>query len=80
MVKPRRSRVAVARTVRAVRFTAPYYTHYARSAPLDYGYGQGASTGQEDAAARQVVRLRAASLAARRASSAVGGPFVAPTQ
>jgi hypothetical protein len=80
MVKPRRLRVAVARTVRAVRFTAPYYTHYARSAPLDYGYGQGASTGQEEAAARQVVRLRAARLAARRANSAVGGPFVTPSQ
>jgi hypothetical protein len=80
MVKPRRLRVAVARTVRAVTFTAPYYTHYARSAPLDYGYGQGASTGQEEAAARQVVRLRAARLAARRANSAVGGPFVTPSQ
>jgi hypothetical protein len=80
LVRPRRLHVAIARTVRAVRFTAPYYAHYAGNAELDYGYGQGASAGQEEAAVRRVVRLRAARFAGRRANSAVGGPFVAPSQ
>jgi hypothetical protein len=80
-VKPKRPHVAVARTVRAVRFTAPYYTQYARSAQLSYGYGQGALAGQEEAAVRRVVRLQAARFAARRVNSAIGGPFVrAPSQ
>jgi hypothetical protein len=81
VVKPKRPHVAVARMVRAVRFTAPYYAQYAQSAQLSYGYGQGASAGQDEAAVRQVVRLQAARWAARRVNSAMGGPFVrAPSQ
>ena len=78
-LRPKRPHIAIARTVRAVRFTAPYYAQYARSAELGYGYG--ASAGQEEAAVRRLVRLQAARLAARRVNSAIGGPFVkAPSQ
>jgi hypothetical protein len=81
-VKPKRPHVAAARTVRAVRFTAPYYAQYARSPELSYGYGQGASADQGEATVvRRVVRLQAARFAARRVNSAIGGPFVrAPSQ
>jgi len=80
-VRPRRTRVVV-RSVRAVRFTAPYYAQaqYAQSIDQSYGYGQsnfqGASVGQEQIVVRRVVRLTPARLAARKANSAIGGPFV----
>jgi hypothetical protein len=80
-VRPKRTRVVV-RSVRAVRFTAPYYAQaqYAQSVDQGYGYGQsnfqGASVGQEQIVVRRVVRLAPARLAARKANSAIGGPFV----
>ena len=80
-VRPRRTRVAV-RSVRAVRFTAPYYAQaqYAQTIDQSYGYRQsnfqGASVGQEQIVVRRVVRLTPARLAARKANSAIGGPFV----
>ena len=80
-VRPRRTRVVV-RSVRPVRFTAPYYAQaqYAQSIDQSYGYGQsnfqGASVGQEQIVVRRVVRLSPARLAARKANSAIGGPFV----
>jgi len=81
VMRPKRTRVVV-RSVRAVQFTAPYYAQaqYAQSIDQSYGYGQsnfqGASVGQEQIAVRRVVRLTPARLAARRANSAIGGPFV----
>jgi hypothetical protein len=81
-VRPRRTRIVVVRSVRAVRFTAPYYAQaqYAQSIDQSYGYGQsnfqGASVGQEQIVVRRVVRLTPARLAARKANSAIGGPFV----
>jgi hypothetical protein len=82
-VRPRRARV-VARTVRAVRFASPYYyaqAQYAQSIDQTYGYGQsnfqGAQAGQEQIVVRRVVRPRpAARVAVRKATPAVGGPFV----
>jgi hypothetical protein len=80
-VRPRRTRVVV-RSVRAVRFTAPYYAQaqYAQSIDQSYGYGQsnfqGAAFGQEQIVVRRVVRPTPARLAARKANSAMGGPFV----
>jgi len=81
VIRPKRTRVVV-RSVRAVRFTAPYYAQaqYAQTIDQSYGYGQsnfqGASVGQEQIAIRRVVRLTPARLSARRANSAMGGPFV----
>jgi hypothetical protein len=77
--RPRRARVVVVRSVRAVRFTAPYYaqTQYAQSADQSYGYGQSNfQGGQEQIVVRRVVRLHPARLAARRVSPGIGGPFV----
>jgi hypothetical protein len=80
VAKPRRARIAIARPARAVRFTSSYYGQYAQSADQSYGYGQGdaqgASADQQQAAVRYVGRLRAPRLVARKANSAVGGPFV----
>lgn len=81
--RPRRARV-IARTVRAVRFASPYYyarAQYAQSIDQSYGYGQsnfqGAQVGQEQIVVRRVLRPRpAARLAARKATPAIGGPFV----
>jgi hypothetical protein len=77
--RARRARVVVARSVRAVRFTTPYYAQaqYAQSIDQSYGYGQSNFQGaQEQIVVRQVVRLRPARLAARKPNAAIGGPFV----
>ena len=77
--RPRRARVVVVRSVRAVRFTAPYYAQaqYAQSTDQSYGYGQSNfQGGQEQIVVRRVVRLHPARLAARRVSPGIGGPFV----
>ena len=77
--RPRRARVVVVRSVRAVRFTAPYYAQaqYAQNFDQNYGYGQSNFQGaQEQIVVRRVVRLHSARLAARKANSAIGGPFV----
>jgi hypothetical protein len=74
----RRARIAV-RSVRAVRFTAPYYAQaqYAQNIDQAYGYGQSNfQGGQEQIAVRRVVRLHAARVAARKTNAAIGGPFV----
>ena len=79
-VRPKRTRIVVL-SVRAVRFTAPYYAQaqYAQSIDQSYGYGQsnfqGASVGQEQIVVRRVVRLAPPRLVARKAT-AIGGPFV----
>jgi hypothetical protein len=77
--RPGRARVVVVRSVRAVRFTAPYYARaqYAQSTDQSYGYGQSNfQGGQEQIVVRRVVRLHPARLAARKVNSAIGGPFV----
>jgi hypothetical protein len=77
--RPGRARVVVVRSVRAVRFTAPYYARaqYAQSTDQSYGYGQSNfQGGQEQIVVRRVVRLHPARLAARRVSPGIGGPFV----
>jgi hypothetical protein len=77
--RPGRARVVVVRSVRAVRFTAPYYARaqYAQSTDQSYGYGQSNfQGGQEQIVIRRVVRLHPARLAARRVSPGIGGPFV----
>jgi hypothetical protein len=77
--RPGRARVVVVRSVRAVRFTAPYYARaqYAQSTDQSYGYGQSNfQGGQEQIVIRRVVRLHPARLAARRVSPGNGGPFV----
>jgi hypothetical protein len=77
--RPRRARVVVVRSVRAVRFTAPYYAQaqYAQTTDQSYGYGQSNfQGGQEQIVVRRVVRLHPARLAARKVNSAIGGPFV----
>jgi hypothetical protein len=80
VAKPRRARIAIARSARAARFTSSYYGQYAQSADQSYGYGQGdaqgASADQQQATVRYVGRPRAARLVARKINSAVGGPFV----
>jgi hypothetical protein len=76
--RQRRARIVV-RSVRAVRFTAPYYAQaqYAQNIDQAYGYGQSNfQGGQEQIAVRRVVRLHAARVAARKTNAAIGGPFV----
>jgi hypothetical protein len=77
--RPRRARVVVVRSVRAVRFTAPYYAQAQYAQSTDQSYGSGQSNfqgGQEQIVVRRLVRLHPARLAARKVNSAVGGPFV----
>jgi len=78
-MRPKRAR-AITRAVRAVRFASPYYhaeAQYAQSIDASYGYGQSNyQTTQEQIVVRRAVLLRPARLAARKANSAMGGPFV----
>jgi hypothetical protein len=77
--RPRRARVVVVRSVRAVRFSAPYYAQaqYAQTTDQSYGYGQSNfHGGQEQIVVRRVVRLHPGRLTARKVNSAIGGPFV----
>jgi len=78
-LRPRRARVVVVRSVRAVRFTEPYYaqTQYAQNIDQSYGYGESSFQGaQQQVVIRRVVRFHPARLAARKVNAAIGGPFV----
>jgi hypothetical protein len=79
--RARRLRIA-ARAIRIMRFAAPSYAQmqYAQSVDQGYGYGQsnfqGAQVTEEQTVVRRVFRPRPTRVAAKKANSAMGGPFV----